>query len=253
MMAHVRDAALRLGIELMRPILGGPTPVVTPGASGATPDGEVVATLVPSLGPNLGAAMLVLVGGAALIGLMRGVRREAWTVVVTAVATLAVGWAWPLLAVTVNRFWDVGRFVVQRAVLADGAAALGSTAPLPITDDTAAWQIGFFVFTVLIFGYGGSRILRGVTSGGGRFAVFPNLLDRLVGSMIGSLNGLMIGRFVLPRLVPEASVAMIGPGTPIYERLSPYGPWIALATVLLLILFGVTGISGGGPQQRTYS
>jgi hypothetical protein len=105
---------------------------------------------------------------------------------------------------------------------------------------------------VLILGYGGARLLKVGRVKGGRFAVFPNMLDRLVGSMIGALTGLMISHFVLPRLVPEAQVALIGPGTPIYTRLSPFGPWIVLATVLLLILFGVTGIKGSGPRQRMY-
>ncbi len=253
----------KLAFAVLRPVLGGPNPAITPptGAStgaGVGIDGQVVATAIPMLGADLSAATLVLVGLAAAIGFVRGVRREAITLMVAAAASLIVGWMWPAVASLVNRLWRMFHFaVIERGILAENPmAAWGeaqASAPLlPLGGDAAAWQIGFFVFGLLILGYGATRYVAAPPPKARGIRGFSVLLERVVGAMVGALTGILVSRFVLPRLVPNAQVALLGPGTSLYDRLAPYAPTTILGIVLLLILFGVTGIGGGKPRQKMY-
>ncbi len=242
------------GGSAITPTPGGPIPVVTPIPGGI---GDPIG--VPVIGPDLTGVALVIILAAAVIGLSRGVRRELVSVAVIAGSYLLFDRLWSLVTTYGNRFWRLFRFaILERGVLAEDPTVAWQSARateplLPATTGAGLWQLGLFVMAILIFGYGGARFFspgpQSVTS----FSQLPKLLERVVGGVLGAVGGTMISHFVLPRIVPNAFISLTGPRSTISEHIGEYGPALFFTIIIVLILFGVSGIGGSGPKQRVYS
>lgn len=243
------------GGVVITPTPGGPTPVVTPIVGGAV-DPNVGGQI---LGPDLSGVALVFIIAAALIGFSRGVRRELVSVAVIAASYVIFDRLWGLVTTYGNRLWRLFRFaIVERGVLAEDPTvawqAVSGTDPLlPLAAGAALWQLGLFVMTILVFGYGGARVITGGPHSVKTFSHLPKVLERVVGAVLGAVAGSMIGHFVLPRIVPNAYISLIGPRSAISEHIGEYGPAILFAIIVILILYGVSGIGGSGPKQQVFN
>ena len=233
---------------------GGPVPVVTPVVGG------VVDSIVgaQALGPDLSGVALVLVLAAALVGFSRGVRRELVSVIVIGICYFLFDRMWPAVTVYGNRLWQLVRFAVfeKGAVTEDTAAAWQAARAaeplLPVAGGSNLWQIGLFVIAILVVGYGGGKVFAGPQAVRS-FSAIPKILERIVGAVLGGAGGNMISHFVLPRIVPNAQISLTGPRSVINERIGDYGPTVFLAIIIVLILYGVSGIGGSGPKTKVYS
>lgn len=237
-----------LGVAAAHPALGGPVDSAT-GAS---------AVVAAGAGNDLSAYALVTMLALALIGFARGVKREARTVLVTAATYVVLNYSWAKVAAVVNKQWKMFNFgVIKRGVMADDPSvvwkSLSDLKPLvPASGaSVSAWQIGFFALSVLLLGYGILRLPRPAKPGGAH--ILPTFIDRLVGGLLGSLTGLLVAKFVLPRIVPGAQISVVDPRLTIASAAAPYAPWIFFGIVVLLIFFGVKGLGGGGPRQKVYN
>ncbi|MEO8083620.1 MAG: hypothetical protein ABI780_07350 [Ardenticatenales bacterium] len=247
------------GVASAHPLHGGPvdSAVGATAVDGAAGDPTAGATDGPT-GRDLSAYALVTMLALALIGFARGVKREARTLLVTGVTVLVLGYSWPKVAAVVNKQWKMFNFgVIKRGVMADDPSvvwkSLSDLKPLvPASGGSVnAWQIGFFAMAVLLFGYGVLRIPRPPKPGGTH--ILPTFIDRLVGALLGSLTGLLVARFVLPRIVPGARISIVDPRLSIASAAAPYAPYIFFGIVVLLLFFGVKGLGGGGPRQKVYN
>lgn len=237
-----------LGVAAAHPALGGPN------------DGTVDAAGVvgAAAGTDLSAYALVTMLALGLIGFARGVKREARTLLVTGITYVVLGYSWTKVAAVVNKQWKMFNFgVIKRGVMADDPSvvwkSLSDLKPLvPASGaSVSAWQIGFFALAVLLLGYGILRLPRPAKPGGAH--ILPTFIDRLVGGLLGSLTGLLVAKFVLPRIVPGAQISVVDPRLTIASAAAPYAPWIFFGIVVLLIFFGVKGLGGGGPRQKVYN
>lgn len=242
------------GGVVVTPTLGGPTPVVTPIPGGiGDPTGPL-----PGGPIDLTGVALVIIAAAAAIGLARGVRREFVSAFVIAASYVVYERLWSLVASIGNKLWRLVRFAVfERGILADDPtvawqAVQSGHNPLPATGG-GIWQLGFFVMTVVVFGYGGARFVAGGPPAVKSLTHLPNVLERIVGSVIGAVAGIMISHFALPRAVPGAVISLTGTRSLIREHVGDFGPALVFAVIVILILYGVSGIGGSGPKRKVYN
>lgn len=220
---------------------GGAPPVLPPEGAGAGP---------------VGLQHLTLLGMAAFaaIGFVRGARREWLSLAATALGYVAVEAFWEQIARWMNHFWRLFSFaVLRRGVLADDPSAAwrdtsGTAAPIPTESTAAIWQIAVFLAIVLA-GYLGSHLV-GRGRGMGPSAAFrlPDLVERLIGALMGAGSGYIIATFLLARLYPETPITLLGPSSQMPAVLGRLGAPGLFGIVALLILFGVLSLGSRGRQ-----
>lgn len=237
---------------LLRPAAGGgtaPTATWPPGVP--TPPYPIEPpTPLPPIEPlppsDISALVFILLIAAALIGFMRGVRREGIVLAVALLMSFVCGPLWPQASTLVNTFWNLMVSFLPGGFLP----------PVNIPPDESAvyWQVAFFVLGVVIFGYGGSSLVTSGPASIRGIGQIPSILERLLGAGIGALNGFLIARFVLSRILPEAIVTPFREQSALYGRVGAYGPFLALGVVVLLIVFGVLSIVSPprGPKQKVF-
>lgn len=207
---------------------------------------------------DVSGVVLAAMIAAAIVGLARGVRREALALAVIGSGYLLLDRFWTMVAAMTNKMWRIVRFaIIERGVLADDPSAawsaVASTTPLlPSDGDARAWQIAFFIIGCLVLGYGGSRLLAGGPGAVRTVKDLPNLLERLMGGLLGATTGFLVSHFVLARVAPGARVSPLSADSVVYGRLAPHGPALFLVVVTVVILFGVTSIGNRGPQPKEY-
>lgn len=246
--------AMSLVEVLLGPLAGGlvpgatPVPTAVPGA-GITPTGT-----------DISALLLISAGIFAVLGFFSGVRLEFYLLVIIAGLYFVLDHFWGLIAQWVNHFYKLFVFAfVKRGIFVDDPTTvwkeMGNVAnPVPTSPEQAAlWQLAFFCFGVLMLGfilpYLWSRLHK-------PFVLFltPTFLERLLGFMVGALNGWIIGLFVLPRVIPGAqtSLGLLQPGSAAREFITKYGPIFLAVFIVLIILYGIRSL---GPKKtpKVYS
>lgn len=220
---------------------GGAPPVLPPDGPGAGP---------------VGLQHLTLLGMAAFaaIGFVRGARREWLSLAATALAYVAVEAFWASIARWINHFWRLFSFaVLRRGVLAEDPSAAwqdtsGTAALIPAESTGVVWQIAVFLAIVLA-GYLVSHLV-GRARGIGPSAPFrlPDLVDRMIGALMGAASGYVIATFLLARLYPGTPIALFGPASQLPAVLGRLGAPGLFGIVALLILFGVLSLGSRGRQ-----
>jgi len=181
--------------------------------------------------------ILFLAAVFAAVGLWRGVKRELIVLLGIAVAGLLASAQVEFLITWVNRFYKIAMFVMKGGLSEElGSATLGPMKPLIETGDDRIWLavITFSIVVVLFYLFGQSLSKSS-----------PNGLEKVLGAMVGAVNGFTIARFVLPRVFPTERTHVAIPSGQVSEKLTA-GPIFALVLVGLvgiLIVYGVRASS----------
>jgi len=173
----------------------------------------------------------------AAIGLWRGVKRELIVLSGIAVAGLLASTQVEFLTTWVNRFYKIALFVVKGGLSEElGSAQLGPMTPLVESGDDKKWLAVITFSIVVVFFY---------LLGQGLSKSSPSGLEKVLGALVGAVNGFSINRFVLPRVFPTERTHVAISSGQVSEKLTA-GPIFALILVGLigiLIVYGVRASS----------
>jgi hypothetical protein len=240
---------------LLGPLLGGlvpgatPGPTVVPGPGVPSPDGT-----------DISALLIIGAGLYAILGFFLGLRAQFYQFVVIGGLYFMLNRLWGLIAEWINHFYKLFVFaIIQRGIFVEDPTTVWKGManfkdPVPTSPQEAQlWQLAIFGFGVLMLGfvlpYIWIRLHQPLS-----LWISPTFLERLLGLLVGAVNGWLIGLFVLPRVIPGAqtSLDLLQPGSSAREFLAKYG-WIFVAVfVALIILYGVRSL-GPGRGKRVYS
>jgi hypothetical protein len=204
--------------------------------------------------PQLEALGFLGMGLFGVVGFTRGARREWLPLLVALCATIGINNHW---AAVVRALHSVQRLLVlvlkERGSPAQDQAAAWSTASasagmIPSDQGAAVWQIGLFAASVLAGYLLSQRIGRSQVAGMVTLARLPDLVDRLVGAVLGAATGYVAGTFVLARLFPAAGLDLTGAQSFAHGYMDRLGAPGFFALVALFILFGVLGLGSRGKQ-----
>jgi hypothetical protein len=216
-----------------------PIPTALPGL-----DGSLVDASVGAVGTDISAIILVLAGIFAAIGFFRGSRRELLSLLAVLPAYLLFSRGWTSVAALINKFWKLFYFAVfQRGILADnpGEAWNQAAGLAPLVNPTQSAPLA----QMAVFGL--AVVLAYVAT---RSQGEPSALDRLVGAVVGSVTGYIVGVFTLSRVVPEATIAISSPGSMALRWVDRLGPVAVLTVVGAVILFGFKSLGPRGYKQK---
>ncbi len=223
----------------------GPSPTPLPTATAVVNGNSVPPPIVD--GTDISLFVLIFVGIFAAVGFLRGSRREFPALLLILPAYLLFSQGWPLVASLINRVWRISSVAaaegsnpqsIMDALLGggggEGGPLMGSSADAPMA------QIATFGLAMLV--------VYMVTRGGPE----ANGLERIVGAVIGGAIGYLAGVFVLSRVVPNATVTLLSPGSTALAWLNRLGPLAALILVGATILYGFRSLGPGpsGSKQR---
>ena len=179
----------------------------------------------------------------AAIGLWRGVKREFIVLFGIGVASLLASTQVEFLTTWINRLHKIAIFVVSGGFSEElGSANLESINPLVETGDDKAW-LAVLTFTVVVVLF---YLLGQILSKNS-----PKGLEKVLGGMVGAVNGFIITRFVLPRVFSTERTQVTIPSGQVSEKLTA-GPIFALVLVALvgiLIVYGVRASSGSSRKS----
>jgi len=181
--------------------------------------------------------ILFLAAVFAAIGLWRGVRRELFVLIGILVASLLASTQVASLTTWVNRFYKIAMFALKGGLSEElGSAKLDPMESLVETGDDKTWLavIAFCIVVILFYLLGQSVSKKA-----------PNGLEKILGAMVGAVNGFAISRFVLPRVFPTERTHVAIPSGQVSEKLNA-GPVLALVLVGLvgiLVIYGVRASS----------
>jgi hypothetical protein len=230
-----------------RPAYGGtvavPVPTMTlPPVAGA---GQVTG--------QLEGLALIAIGSFAVIGFGRGARREWVSLAATAAAYVAVERHWQTMAAWAGRaiaVVAVGPLKSSAAAAEAGAAGTHGGPGAVLGYGSAVWQVAFFA-AVVVTSYLVSQRMAYVRVGGmAAILRLPDLVDRVMGALLGACTGYLAATFVLDRLFPALAIDLTGAGSLVAGRLDRLGPPAVFAVAALIILFGVLALESRG--KRVY-
>ena len=216
----------------------------SPVGSGANQVQDIVMqSLDPSMASDLGTFILVMAGIFAAIGFFRGSKREFNALLGVLLAYLVFSRGWLSVVDIVNKLWRVFYFaVVRRGVLANDPGQAWSSIQvqplIPIDQPTPLAQISFFGVAVAII-YAFTRDDSD-----------PNYMERIVGAIVASVTGYVVGVFVLARMLPGASISLLEPGRTAIAWITRLGPLAGLLFMAAVILFGFKSLGPKGFARR---
>jgi len=241
-----RQPAPRRPLPLLR---GGPAPAAPwpawahDGTAGAGPST-----------PQLEALGFLGMGLFAVVGFTRGARREWLPLLVALCAFVGINNHWSAVVRALHTVQRLFLLVLkERGAPAQDQAAAWSTASasagmVPVDQGAAVWQIGLFAASVLAGYLVSQRIGRSQLAGMVTLARLPDLVDRLVGAVLGAATGYVAGTFTLARLFPAAGIDLTGAQSFAHGYIDRLGAPGFFALVALFILFGVLGLGSRGKQ-----
>ena len=148
------------------------------------------------------------------------------------------------LTTWVNRFYKIAMFALKGGLSEElGSAKLGPMEPLVETGDEKTWLavIAFCIVAILFYLLGQSLSKKS-----------PNGLEKILGAMVGAVNGFAISRFVLPRVFPTERTHVAIPSGQVSEKLNA-GPILALVLVGLVGILIVYGVRASSSTSRKSS
>ena len=202
--------------------------------------------------------LLVLVGTLfVVIGFARGVRAELWvtgTIVLGYVVLQAFG---DDLVKWTNRFYRLFLFGIRGGPFVEDPIAVWNRVrdapPLVGTErERLLFSVAVFLaFYLLGFTMGRRRVARQLTPVSLRLLRnFGDLMERVLGGVIGFVNGFLVAGFVLPRVLParERTVVVMPSTEVVTQFMAQHMVNIAVAVLIIVILLGL--MASGGIRQR---
>lgn len=228
-------------------------PVVASGGGGMINSilGEKVVQLMPLEVIILFSVVFIV------IGFLRGVRAEAWAtaLIVMAIVILRV-WGDTLITYT-NRIYRLTRFALAGGIIAEDPIAIwqrfAEMPPLIESDvEKLLFRVSLFL-TLYLIGLIIGRIAvrrRLIPVGFQLIRQLPDLGERLLGAVLGGVNGFLIAFFVLPQVLPaEKETVIVVPRTRIVtEFMTENLVNVAVVVLVIIILLGL--MATGGLRQR---
>jgi hypothetical protein len=205
--------------------------------------------------PETGFIVVLISGGFALLGFFLGASAALLALIIVGAAFVFIPWQWSFIVTWAIRFFNLLMLPFIKLGLAKpvppelGQAA--ASGPVTAGSLTAVWQVGVFLFAVLL-AYMAAAVAASVmrrTPGGYRPRV--GCVDRLMGSLFGAITGLFIAAFTLPRLLANANVMPFRPPAPTGPEGSPGLTIAVLIALLIFVLYGV--ISLGSRKKQEFS
>jgi hypothetical protein len=219
-----------------------PTGIPITGADQAAT--EVIAQSLPGTpGADFGTVILVIAAVFAAIGFIRGSKREVSALLAVIPAYLLFSSGWTAVANLINQAWRFLNIIFfQLALLggSEGEVSQQSITASPIMPTTEApfAQLAAFCLTVVI--------IYAFTRGQGS----PNFIERVIGALISSFTGYVVGVFVIGRLMPQATISVFSPGETTLAWIDRLGPYAGLIFISTVILFGFRSLGPKGFARR---
>lgn len=200
---------------------------------------------LPGDGTDLGMLLLLMSAIFACIGLFRGSRREIPALFGTVLAYLVIGRAWHLIDRVLNLLWRLFNFgVLRRGVMADNpgqawneASGLAPLVPAEGSGLRMAQMLAFAVALVAIYA-------------ATRRQAEPGFVERLIGAVVASVTGYLVGVFMLSRILPQAQINLLAPGEVALHWIQMLGPMAGLVLVAAVIIFGWRALGPKGFTKR---
>ena len=200
---------------------------------------------LPGDGTDMGMLLLLMAAVFACIGLFRGSRREIPALFGTVVAYVVISRGWHLIARMINLGWRLFNFaVLRRGVMADNPGQAWSEAS-NLTSLVPAAGSGLHLAQMLLFAIALVAIYAAT-----RRQAEPNFIERLIGAVVASVTGYVVGVFMLSRILPEAQINLLAPGEVALHWIQTLGPMAGLVLVSAVIIFGWRALGPKGFVKR---
>lgn len=191
-----------------------------------------------------------------IVGFARGVRAEAWVTAFILIAFLVLRILGDTLIAWSNRIYKLMRFALAGGIIAENPVEIWEQfADNPPLIETDAEQMMFRIAVLLALYFLGLIV--------GRIAVrrelvpigfqlvrrLPDLGERLMGGILGAVNGFLIALFVLPRVLSERKeTVIIVPETgSVTNFMDENVANVAFVVLIIIILLGL--MASGGARQ----
>jgi hypothetical protein len=192
-----------------------------------------------------------------IVGFLRGVRAEAWTTAFIVLAFIVLGLFGDALVAWANRFYKLTRFALAGGIVAENPVEIwqqfADSPPLIETDfERMVFRIAVFLTLYLI----GLFVARAAVSrslapiGFGLIRRLPDLGERVMGALLGAVNGFLVALFVLPQVLPATrrTVIVVPQTTAVSDFLQENLINVAFIIVVIAIVLGL--MASGGLRQR---
>jgi hypothetical protein len=192
-----------------------------------------------------------------VIGFVRGVRAEAWSTVFILVSFTVLALAGDTLIVWSNRIYKLSRFALAGGIVAEDPVTIwqqfADDPPLIETDfEKILFRMTLFMgFFLLGFILGRIRVRRSLVPVSVQLIrQLPDLGERLLGAILGGMNGFLIAYFVLPIVVPvdRETIIVVPENQAIAEAMAQNLANVAFVIIVIVILLGL--MASGGIRGR---
>lgn len=226
-------------------------PIVASGGATGTAVGYDVLQLMPLELVLLFSAIFII------LGFVRGVRAEAWTTAFVILSFLVLSLLGDTLVAWANRFYKLGRFALAGGIVAENPVDIWQQfADAPPLIDTEFERLAFRMVLFLTLYVIGLFVARAAVSrslepvGFGLIRRLPDLGERLLGALLGAVNGFLIALFVLPQVLPTTgeTLIVVPETTTVAAFLRENLINVAFIIVVIAIVLGL--MASGGLRQR---
>lgn len=193
-----------------------------------------------------------------IIGFIRGVRAEVWITVFILVAFLVLQVAGDTLITWTNRIYRLTRFALAGGIIAENPVEIwedfADLPPLIESDgEKLLFRITLFLVLYLLGLIIGRIAVRRklVPVGFQLIRKLPDLGERLLGAVLGAVNGFLIALFVLPRVLPaqKETIIVVPETNVVTDFMSDNIVNVGFVVLVIIILLGLMA-TGGIRQGR---
>lgn len=192
-----------------------------------------------------------------VVGFVRGVRAEAWITAFILIAFLILRLAGDTLITWTNRIYRLSRFALAGGIIAENPVDIwqkfADKPPLIETDvEKLLFRMGLFLVLYLLgLIIGRLSVQRKLVPVSLQLVrKLPDLGERVMGAVLGGVNGFLIAFFVLPRVLPvDKETVIVVPKTSIVtDFMTENLVNVAFVVLVIIILLGL--MATGGIRQR---
>lgn len=192
-----------------------------------------------------------------VVGFVRGVRAEVWITAFILIAFLILRLAGDTLITWTNRIYRLSRFALAGGIIAENPVEIwqkfADKPPLIETDvEKLLFRMGLFLALYLLgLIIGRLSVQRKLVPVSLQLVrKLPDLGERVMGAVLGGVNGFLIAFFVLPRVLPaDKETVIVVPKTSIVtDFMTQNLVNVAFVVLVIIILLGL--MATGGIRQR---
>lgn len=193
-----------------------------------------------------------------VFGFVRGVRAEAWITTFILLTFVVLETFGDTLTTWANRVYRLSRFALAGGIIAENPVDIWQEfANAPPLIETGSEQV-LFRLSVLLALYllgtiiGRLTVKRTLEPVGLRLVrKLPDLGERLLGALLGGVNGFLIAFFVLPRVLPadKETVIVLPKTTVVTDYMNENIVNVGFVVIVIVVLLGLMA-TGGIRQGR---